>query len=275
MKNASNSMLFPGKIENLEEYVDPEWYSATYPYHLYPVTYMTAMTSQTTSQEVELVKSLLDLKKDDTVLDLACGTGRHLIMLAKQGFLNLHGVDLSDILLIEAKKESQNLTINFKRADMRSTGYPDGFFDKIFIMGSSLGFFSSVEDNQQVFTEAYRLLKPGGGKVLIDNADGNFVRKNFSPSLLLWGKNGFFSCMEKKLDGNRMMTREIIVDPEKGVIYDHVYSVQLYTGEELILALGSAGFKNIRHHEDFTLNQGKDQDVHMMSHRLLITAQKL
>lgn len=59
------------------------------------------------------------LKRRGTVLDLACGTGTHCIVLAERGY-GMVGVDISPGMIEEAKKkagETENPT--FAQQDMR------------------------------------------------------------------------------------------------------------------------------------------------------------
>ena len=55
------------------------------------------------------------------VLDMACGAGRHAILLAKKG-LSITAVDLSENLLSIAKQtaEKENLNIHFVHSDIRN-----------------------------------------------------------------------------------------------------------------------------------------------------------
>ncbi|MDD4290169.1 MAG: class I SAM-dependent methyltransferase [Patescibacteria group bacterium] len=59
---------------------------------------------------VFLIKSL-NLKKKDTILDIACGQGRHANTLIKMGYC-VDGVDFSKYLLNLAKKDARKLKLN-------------------------------------------------------------------------------------------------------------------------------------------------------------------
>ncbi|MCL6495484.1 MAG: class I SAM-dependent methyltransferase, partial [Ignavibacterium sp.] len=68
---------------------------------------------------IKFLLSKINLPSNASILDLACGSGRHSILLAKQGYY-VTGVDLSDRLLKEAVKsaKAENLDIKFIKADM-------------------------------------------------------------------------------------------------------------------------------------------------------------
>ncbi|MGQ9798820.1 MAG: class I SAM-dependent methyltransferase [Ignavibacterium sp.] len=70
---------------------------------------------------IKFLFSKINLLPNASILDLACGSGRHSILLAKQGF-NVTVVDLSGRLLLEAVKSAraENLNIKFIKSDIRN-----------------------------------------------------------------------------------------------------------------------------------------------------------
>ena len=85
----------------------------------------------------------LNLPEKATVLDLACGKGRHSIYLNQLGFTVL-GADLSENSITEATKNT-NETLHFKVHDMREP-FEDKY-DAIFNLFTSFGYFENDEDN--------------------------------------------------------------------------------------------------------------------------------
>ena len=85
----------------------------------------------------------LNLPEKATVLDLACGKGRHSIYLNQLGFTVL-GADLSENSITEATKNT-NETLHFKVHDMREPF--EEKFDAIFNLFTSFGYFENDEDN--------------------------------------------------------------------------------------------------------------------------------
>lgn len=85
----------------------------------------------------------LNLPENATVLDLACGKGRHSIYLNQLGFTVL-GADLSENSIAEANKNT-NETLQFKVHDMREPF--EEKFDAIFNLFTSFGYFENDEDN--------------------------------------------------------------------------------------------------------------------------------
>jgi SAM-dependent methyltransferase len=85
----------------------------------------------------------LNLPEEATILDLACGKGRHAIHLNQLGF-NVLGADLSANSILEANK-SANATLQFKEHDMREPF--EEKFDAIFNLFTSFGYFENPADN--------------------------------------------------------------------------------------------------------------------------------
>lgn len=85
----------------------------------------------------------LNLPEDATILDLACGKGRHSIYLNQMGF-QVTGADLSSNSIAIAK-DFENETLHFVEHDMRKPF--DQKFDAIFNLFTSFGYFENEDDN--------------------------------------------------------------------------------------------------------------------------------
>jgi demethylmenaquinone methyltransferase/2-methoxy-6-polyprenyl-1,4-benzoquinol methylase len=102
--------------------------------------------------------------KDKKILDLCCGTGNQLKLLAKNGFQNLHCLDLSKAMLKIA--ENNDYTINIYNADATKTNFSDNIFDVIII---SFAIHEKDKDTQiRLLNEAARLLKEDGLLLIVD-----------------------------------------------------------------------------------------------------------
>jgi SAM-dependent methyltransferase len=85
----------------------------------------------------------LNMPENGTILDLACGKGRHSIYLNKLGY-QVKGVDLSENSIAIAN-ESSNETLQFKTHDMREP--MNETYDAVFNLFTSFGYFDTFEDN--------------------------------------------------------------------------------------------------------------------------------
>jgi len=92
------------------------------------------------------------------VLDLACGTGRHLQELKAAGYLAI-GCDLSYVMVRTGREEYGPMPV--ARADMRHLPFCTATFGGLVNFFTSFGYFSSEEENTQVVREMARVLEPG------------------------------------------------------------------------------------------------------------------
>jgi SAM-dependent methyltransferase len=95
---------------------------------------------------------------DGHVLDLACGTGRHVQELATTGY-RAAGCDLSYTLLRTGTTEYGSMSV--ARADMRTLPFRDATFAGLVNFFTSFGYFSSEAENLRVVQEMARVLRPG------------------------------------------------------------------------------------------------------------------
>lgn len=109
-------------------------------------------------KDVDFIIDAMELKKEDKILDIACGHGRHAIELAKRDF-NADGLDFSDYLLKLAKKyaKRESLQINFYKQDIRNINIKNKY-DKIFLFFSEFGLF----DAEKVLKNISKILKTNG-----------------------------------------------------------------------------------------------------------------
>ena len=97
------------------------------------------------------------------ILDLGCAVGTETVGL-KEVFpdAEIHGVDLSAPFLRFAHlwAEDKNVSVKYRQADARETGYPDNHFDLIV---SHILFHETWDDIMpDIMAEAQRILAPGG-----------------------------------------------------------------------------------------------------------------
>lgn len=97
----------------------------------------------------------------EKVLDLACGTGKHSLYLAKKGF-TVYATDIAPSAIEIAREKARNLRldIDFRVHDMQSIPFNDGFFDAVICTWSI--HHGTVAQIQQTIAEIYRVLRPGG-----------------------------------------------------------------------------------------------------------------
>jgi D-alanine-D-alanine ligase len=231
---------------------------------------------QITNKEVDLFTEILGIEKNMAILDLACGQGRHSLELSRRGYKNINGLDRSHYLIRKAKNinTTEQLNASFREGDARKLPYPADTFDVVMILGNSFGYFESTEDDIKILKEVFRVLKPFG-KFLIDVADGNYLRENFNPRSWEWIDPKHFVCRERSLasDNQRLISREVISNINKGVILDQFYAERLYSKDILCEMFDRTGYKNVTFHGNLETDSKRNQDLGMMERRIVVTAE--
>ncbi len=109
----------------------------------------------------------LHLKKNQKILDLACGYGRLAIPLAKAGY-DIDGIDLAPNFIRDAKAQAKEkrLKINFKVGNMLRLPYKDKSFDAIICMWSSFNHLLTLKDQSKGLNEILRILRKDGFAII-------------------------------------------------------------------------------------------------------------
>jgi ubiquinone/menaquinone biosynthesis C-methylase UbiE len=98
---------------------------------------------------------------EDSILDLACGTGRITLPLAKKGY-NLIGVDIHEGMLAEAKtKTPANVLVSWLQQDCTNLQV-EGDVPFSYMVGHSFQHFLTNEDQNALLTSLHRVLKEDG-----------------------------------------------------------------------------------------------------------------
>ncbi|CAN5824667.1 class I SAM-dependent methyltransferase [soil metagenome] len=128
--------------------------------------YRAFLTPERTRREVRGLLKLLEISAGGSVLDLACGWGRHSVELARRGYA-VTGLDWSATLLEHARRRSRRagVDVEWVQADMRELPWT-GRFDVVLSLFSSLGYFLSDAEDLRVLRAARQSLRPGGHFVL-------------------------------------------------------------------------------------------------------------
>lgn len=134
---------------------------------------------QGAKREVHKMMEWLDLPSGAKVLDLCCGMGRHSMALDESGY-EVTGVDLSEVLLSEARKNDPDGRVTWLRADMRNLPLAGGF-DAVVNLFSSFGYFEKDEEHLKVLKEIYRVLKPEG-RFIIDFLNPDYTADHLVPA---------------------------------------------------------------------------------------------
>lgn len=140
-----------------EEWFD-QWFNTPY----YHILYQNRDFKEA-EQFMCALSNHLGIKKEDKVLDLACGKGRHSIFLNKLGF-NVEGIDLSKESIQHAR-QFENELLKFNVHDMREL-YKEHKYHFIVNLFTSFGYFETEEEDLLALKMIAHSLKEKGYFIL-------------------------------------------------------------------------------------------------------------
>lgn len=97
------------------------------------------------------------MQEGSRLVDLGCGGGQLCVHAANLGWRAV-GVDSAPGMIEEARGESEGLDVEWIVASYDESGLPDGEFDAV----TAMGLIEYLPDDDGLFAEAARLLRPGG-----------------------------------------------------------------------------------------------------------------
>lgn len=239
-----------------------EWFEEWFNTPFYHVLYQDRNEEEAEHFVTKLV-DYLQIENNKTILDLACGKGRHAVFLNKKG-LNVVGADLSVNSIADAKKY-ENDDLRFIVHDMREiiAGHR---FDYVFNLFTSFGYFDTQKDNLKVLQSVHEMLNDGG-KVIIDFLNihkvvANLVKKEVKTI------DGIVFNITREFDGKHIL--KTISFGHTGQSYSYTERVQGLNKEDFEKLLEKSNFKVDAIFGDFNLDEYHAET----SDRLILIASK-
>lgn len=123
------------------------------------------------------------------VLDIACGTGRHIIELSKYGY-KMDGSDIATSMIEEAKVLARNsrLEANLYNYSFQESNQINNKYDVVISMFSAINYLTTFEDHNKSLSNIYNLLEEEGF-FIFDFWNGTAVVRDYSPVRVLRKKN--------------------------------------------------------------------------------------
>lgn len=139
------------------------------------------------------------------VLDLACGIGRHSVLLAEEGYRAV-GVDLSPAFIARAEDLATERgvagLVEFRVGDMREVGglHTDfrGGFDAVVNLFTSMGYWDEATD-EEILGQLLDLSAPGG-VLVVDIVNRDWLVRNFQSRDFFRWEDGRVQLAERRLD---------------------------------------------------------------------------
>jgi len=142
----------------------------------YAPRYMDEVFTRHTKQEVDFIEEEFNLPEGSHILDVGCGTGRHVVELAKRGY-RVTGIDISERMLREAQKrcEEESVSVKLIQADATDFEVEELYDACICLCEGAFGLLSEGEDpferDIKILRNINRALKPGA-KFLLTALNG-------------------------------------------------------------------------------------------------------
>ena len=210
----------------------PEWPVAFFDDD-YLRIYRPQFQPERTAAETSFIAASLKAPEGASVLDLACGFGRHAIGMARLGY-RVTGVDFNPryLEIATADAAAAGVGVTWRAGDMRLLGY-DAAFDAVYSYFTSFGYFDD-DGNERVLAEVARSLRPGGAFLLeMVNRDHLLTH----PQQRTWSQraDGALLMEETSLDGvsSRVTSRQLLIDPQGGTQVTKEFTLRTYTCAEL------------------------------------------
>jgi SAM-dependent methyltransferase len=213
---------------------------------LYDLEYAVVLeNAERTAAEADLIARELELGEKHRLLDLACGHGRHAVLLAPR-VARLVGYDRTERFLEHARERAKELglrNLELVRGDMRELAY-EAEFDAAYNFFTAWGYYTDEED-LDVLVRVRKSLVPGG-RFLLDFLNRDALMPRFQPRRWEELEDGTIVLTHSWIDylDGRMHSRRTYqrAGATKEVDLTHL----LPTPDELVRYLRRAGFTDIR-----------------------------
>jgi len=194
------------------------------------------------ASEIKQLVTKYKIARGNTLLDVACGSGRHLLYLKK--WYRCTGIDLNQEMLDIAKKLVQG--VSFKKANMIKLKTSKKF-DIVTCLFSAIGYVKTYKNLNKTIKNLNAALKPGGILII----DGWFDKKGWRTGyagirLVDTGKMKIALAGSSKRSGMISRTQQhwLIAEENKGIKYFvDTQEHGLFERDKFLKILRSNGFK--------------------------------
>jgi len=183
-KFASYKLLIMGDVDRQEKDWYKDWFNATYYHILYA-----DRNEEEAADFIKLLIKYLHPHTEAKMLDIACGKGRHSIMLANLHF-NVTGIDISPNSIHEANLAAHD-KLEFFIHDMRLS-FRINYYDFAFNFFTSFGYFDSRKEHQKALHNMSLSVKPGGIFVM-DYLNPNYTIQHLQKTSVIKKENILFN----------------------------------------------------------------------------------
>lgn len=185
---------------------------------------------------------------DASVLDIACGDGRHAAYM-KNYVREVIGIDLSEHRIQKAQLLAKE-NLAFYKQDMRNV-FRLNYFDYAFNFFTSFGYFKHNRDNVIAADSFTKSLKPGG-KLMIDYMNVDLVKDHLVAEEVVTVEDIVFN-LHRKLEQGKIIKTIQFKDPA-GKAYQFEEVVSEFRQPDFESMFAPCGMKLIQTFGDYELN---------------------
>jgi SAM-dependent methyltransferase len=223
------------------------------------------------ARAVRFLARALSLTREQRLLDLCCGPGRHLVFLGacvRQAV----GLDLSRALLTRAAEHWKECGMpnaecgineelsphsafriphSLAQADMRRIPFATAAFDRVVNLFTSFGYFEREDDNAGVLREIARVLRPGG-LLALDHINREAMLAHLKPQTERVLPDGRHLVEKRRFDeAARRVVKDVICTEPGGGVKAWNESVRVYEPQELEAMLAAAALEPVARYGDY------------------------
>ena len=208
-----------------------------------------AVPPEATDAEIDFLVRTTGLRPGDNVLDVCCGSGRHVLALARHGY-HVTGIDVSAEAIAYARRAAgdEGLTVDLRVGDVRALP-TDVRTDVAICMGNAFGYLE--HDGTQAFlADLAKIVRPGGALVL----DYGFVAESMLPGVALeeepmtLGGVEVTSVNTYDVADSRWITE--MTFRRDGEVHRGTSVQHVYTSAEVGRLVAAAGFSDVERYGD-------------------------
>jgi SAM-dependent methyltransferase len=237
-----------------------DWFNSPYYHMLY-----NNRDSKEAALFIDKLLKYLHPPVDATMLDVACGTGRHSSYLADKGY-TVTGIDLS-IRSINIAKKMEHERLSFFQHDMRLP-FRVNYFDLVLNFFTSFGYFDTARENENALRTMKNALKPGG-RLVLDYLNSTYVAEHLVLNETKEVNDVVFDIERENTDG-KFLKQINILDRSRLQQGSYTESVSAFSKQDFEEMFSRQGLQITDIFGDYHFNKYDEQS----SPRLIIIATK-
>lgn len=222
-----------------------EWFSSWFDTPFYHILYKDRDDAEAHAF-MDNLTNYLNIPEGGSILDLACGKGRHSVYLNTLGY-NVTGADLSENS-IDFAKQFENESLQFRIHDMREPLLKK--YHTIFNLFTSFGYFEEDTTNITVL-ENFKQALLENGKIVIDFLNIAKIKQHLIEKET-FEKNGLTFHITREIK-EEILIKEISFEAD-GRSHHYTEKVQCLTLEKMIKLAGMANLKVQHTFGDYNLS---------------------